>query len=121
MFSEYDALASVVWDIFLYCDKVLPGRTLLSHLTLSLILFLIPAAGWSKKKYSALGKYSGELPKKELLELENEEVIAQDPVVLGWIEELDKVFNYPPNEALNINWSGAVLTPLLSNDKGFIV
>ena len=47
------SLAAVCWVILLIGDKVSPeGTTLSSNLTLSVILFFIPTAGWSRKIYS---------------------------------------------------------------------
>ena len=53
MLSVYDALASVVWDNLRIGDNTLPeGKVSLSDRILSVVLFFIPTAGWSKKKYS---------------------------------------------------------------------
>ena len=53
MLSVYEALASVVWDNLRIGDNTLPeGKVSFSDLILSVILFLIPTAGWSKKKVS---------------------------------------------------------------------
>ena len=58
MWGVYEALASVCWVTLLKGDKVFPdGTTLFSNLILSLILFLIPTAGWSKKIVSVFVWY----------------------------------------------------------------
>ena len=47
----------------------------------------------------------------------NELVVTQDPVTLGWIDELnDPVFNIVPNGNLNANWLGALFILLPSNE-----
>ena len=94
MLGVYDALASVCWIILLKGDKVFPeGIILFSNLTLSVILFLIPTAGWSKKNVSILVPYSTTLLKVKLLLLLKDWVILYDPVILGWIEEVDTKSN----------------------------
>ena len=48
----YEALASMFWAKLRIGDSTLPeAKVLFSFLILSVVLFLIPAAGWSKKKY----------------------------------------------------------------------
>ena len=75
--------------------------------------------GSNKNTCSVLGlKYGVTLKLNPLFEA-NEEVATQDPVILGWIE-IELVYNSPPKEALNANWSGAPFKPLPPIELGSI-
>ena len=57
-------------------------------------------------------KKSTDFSPKKVLSLLNDEVVAQDPVTLGWIDSLLPVFNSVPKSALNTSVSGELLIVL---------